>query len=35
VSRKPEGIEIDAAHGEHLRPDKVVIATHADDAPAR
>jgi predicted NAD/FAD-binding protein len=37
VSRKPESVEIDTAPvgggpGEHLSFDKVVIATHADDA---
>ena len=34
VSRKPEGVELDTAHGEHHRFDKVVIATHADEALA-
>jgi predicted NAD/FAD-binding protein len=32
VSRKPEGVEIDDEHGGHHRFDKVVVATHADDA---
>ena len=32
ISRKPDGIELDDAHGGHHVVDKVVIATHADDA---
>ncbi len=32
VSRKPEAVEIDDEHGEHHSFDKVVIATHANDA---
>ena len=34
VSRKPEAVEIDTADGEHHAFDKVVLATHADDALA-
>ncbi len=34
VSRKPDAVEIDTADGEHHGFDKVVIATHADDALA-
>ncbi|MEP7090926.1 MAG: FAD-dependent oxidoreductase [Nocardioidaceae bacterium] len=32
VSRKPDGVEIDTVGGEHSSFDKVVLATHADDA---
>ncbi|MGN6132307.1 MAG: NAD(P)/FAD-dependent oxidoreductase [Nocardioidaceae bacterium] len=34
VSRKPDAVEIDTADGDHHGFDKVVIATHADDALA-
>jgi predicted NAD/FAD-binding protein len=34
VSRKPDAVEIDTADGEHHAFDKVVLATHADDALA-
>jgi uncharacterized protein len=34
VSRKPEAVELDDEHGQHHGFDKVVIATHADDALA-
>ncbi len=32
VSRKPESVELDDEHGAHHAFDKVVVATHADDA---
>ena len=32
VSRKPDAVELDDEHGAHHAFDKVVIATHADDA---
>ncbi|HET6699137.1 MAG TPA: FAD-dependent oxidoreductase [Nocardioidaceae bacterium] len=32
VSRKPDAVELDDEHGQHHAFDKVVIATHADDA---
>jgi predicted NAD/FAD-binding protein len=34
VGRTPDGIEVDDAHGAHHVFDKVVLATHADDALA-
>jgi uncharacterized protein len=34
VSRKPEAVEVDTADAEHHAFDKVVLATHADDALA-
>ena len=34
VSRKPDAVELDDEHGVHHAFDKVVIATHADDALA-
>src|SRR4051794_5026798 len=34
VSRKPEAVVLDDTHGEHHEFDKVVIATHADEALA-
>ncbi|MGH8965191.1 MAG: NAD(P)/FAD-dependent oxidoreductase, partial [Actinomycetes bacterium] len=32
VSRKPDAVELDDEHGEHQAFDKVVVATHANDA---
>jgi predicted NAD/FAD-binding protein len=34
VSRKPDAVVLDDAHGEHHEFDKVVVATHADEALA-
>jgi predicted NAD/FAD-binding protein len=34
VSRKPDAVEVDTASGDHHAFDKVVLATHADDALA-
>ena len=34
LSRKPDAVELDTAAGEHLAFDKVVVATHADEALA-
>ncbi len=34
VSRKPDAVELDDEHGDHHAFDKVVVATHADEALA-